>query len=141
MESGSYIILRGSDDGSKLCYPHSDLLQQIVDLTTKAKKVSDRYNGRKIYFQLQSSGFKDVKMFSFMRDVSGYDYEQRDALFKESFSYRIDYFSKMLENEPESEQIKQQYHTMRDLLDDFENAFFEQNLWYCEYDYVGIAKK
>lgn len=30
MDRGSYIILRGSDDGSKLCYPKSDLMESII---------------------------------------------------------------------------------------------------------------
>ena len=30
---------------------------------------------------------------------------------------------------------------MKELLEEFENHFFEVDFWYCEYDYVGIAKK
>ncbi len=141
MEKDSYIILRGSDDGSKLCYPNSELMQKIISLTVTANKVSDRFNGRKIYSQLLGSGFKDAKMFSRMRDISGYDFEQREALFSESFSYRINYFSKMLDNNPSSAKAQKEYDAMKSYLEDFENNFFEQNFWYCEYDYVGIAKK
>ena len=141
METGAHIILRGSDDGSKLCYPNFELMQKIIALTASATKVSDRFNGRKIYSQLLGSGFKDIQMLSRMRDIAQFDFEGREALFNESFSYRINYFSRMLDADPSSKKAQNEYNAMKNYLEEFESLFFEQNFWYCEYDYVGLAKK
>lgn len=141
VDRGTYIILRGSDDGSKLCYPGYDLMQNIISLTMKATGVSDRLNGRKIYSQLLNSGFKELRMFSRMKDISEFDYDERNALYDESFSYRIHYFQKMTKADPENTKAKQELKQMREYLDEFENLFFEKNFWYCEYDYVGVGRK
>ena len=141
MDRGSYIILRGSDDGSKLCYPKSDLMESIIQKTMEARGVSDRINGRKIYTQLVKDGFRSVKMFSNMKDLSCFSFDEREALFQESFSYRINYFKRALERDPGDPETKKNYQWMRDALDEFENQFFQSDFWYCEYDYVGIGRK
>ena len=70
------IIVRGSDDGSKLACNDENLVGKIINLYNKAEGISDRYNGRKIYSQLWESGFKDVKMFFNVLDTSQLNKEQ-----------------------------------------------------------------
>ena len=135
------IILRGSDDGSKLAYPNSNLMYQIIQKSLSAHGVSDRQNGRKLYAQLFDSGYHDIRIFSSMKDLSSIDYDDRDALFQESFAYRIDYFRKAYDQDPLDFQAKNDYEWMKEALDLFEQQFYEQNFWYCEYDYVGVARK
>lgn len=141
MESGAYIILRGSDDGSKLCYPESELMESIIRKTMQATGVSDRQNGRKIYTQLFDSGFRDIRIFSEMRDLSRLEYDDRRQLFQESFSYRINYFKKVLDAHPDDRTAIEDHRWMEDALEAFEDQFFQRNFWYCEYDYVGVARK
>lgn len=138
---GGYILLRGSDDGSKVCYPHDDIMDKIIQKTLTIEGVSDRLNGRKIYSQLQDSGYNNVRIFTFMRDLSSVDYDEREDIFLASFSYRLDYFRKELEKDPYSISAKNDYEWMKKVLEIFEDAFHEKNFWYAEYDYVGIAKK
>ena len=141
MNDGGIIIVRGSDDGSKLAYNDNGLMKQIIDLTTQTSNVSDRFNGRKIYTQLSRAGFKDIKMYSFMRDISDYDFESRARLFTESFSYRLNYVRRQYENDPRNISKKANFDLMEELLVNFENRFYDSSFWYCEYDYVGIGKK
>lgn len=141
VDRGTYVILRGSDDGSKLCHPGYDLMEKIINMTLSATGVSDRLNGRKIYAQLLNSGFKDVRIFSRMKDISEFDYDDRNALFDESFSYRVHYFQKAAKANPEDEKAKYELKQMQKYLDEFENLFYENNFWYCEYDYLGIGRK
>ena len=141
LKDGGIIIIRGSDDGSKLAYNDNGLMKEIIALTTKISNVSDRFNGRKIYTQLLMAGYRNVSMFSYMRDLSLMDYDERAALFNESFSYRINYVRRPYENDPANTQKKEDFNKMEELLVKFEERFYDQSFWYCEYDYIGVARK
>lgn len=138
---GGYVVLRGSDDGSKVCYPHEDLMNKIINMTYSVPGVSDRKNGRKLYSQVKNAYFKDIQTFSFSKDTSGFELEEREKLFEESFSYRINYFKKQLSDNPDSSICKRNYEEMRDMLEEFKNYFLDPGFWYCEYDYICIGKK
>ena len=135
------IILRGSDDGSKLCYPDHDLMTQIIQKSLTAEGVSDRLNGRKLYTQLADSGYRNIRIFSNMKDLSNIDYDDREGLFKESFAYRSYYFRKAYEKDPPDMRPRNDYEWMLAALQLFEQQFYERNFWYCEYDYIAVAEK
>ena len=139
---GGIIIVRGSDDGTKAAYPDPrGMLKTIVDKTLACPNTSDRLNGRKIYSWLIESGFSDVEMFSFMRDTSRMDMDDREDLFRESFSYRLNYFRKEWESHPENQDKFQEFDEMETLLAMFENEFMKESFWYVEYDYIGVGKR
>ena len=139
---GGIIIVRGSDDGTKAAYPDPrGMLKTIVDKTLACPNTSDRLNGRKIYSWLIESGFSDVEMFSFMRDTSRMDMDDREDLFRESFSYRLNYFRKEWESHPEDPEKFQEFDEMETLLAMFENDFMKESFWYAEYDYIGVGKR
>jgi 2-polyprenyl-3-methyl-5-hydroxy-6-metoxy-1,4-benzoquinol methylase len=138
---GGYIVVRGSDDGSKLSYGDNGLLEKIINATLSQEGVSDRLNGRKIYRMLNSSGFNNIIIDSFMHDTSHLLYDDRQSLFKQSFSYRINIFKKKWENNPEDQSAKKEFDEMEDLLARFEDVFYDKNFWYCEYAYIGYAQK
>lgn len=135
------IILRGSDDGSKLCYPDNDLMNQIIQKSLTAEGVSDRLNGRKLFTQLADSGYRSIRVFSNMKDLSSIDYDDREALFRESFAYRSDYFQKAYEKDPADISRRNDYEWMKAALELFEQQFYERNFWYCEYDYIAVAER
>lgn len=135
------IILRGSDDGSKLCYPDNHLMTQIIQKSLTAQGVSDRLNGRKLFTQLADSGYKNIRIFSNMKDLTSIDYDDREGLFKESFAYRSDYFRKAYEKDPSDMKLRNDYEWMKAALELFEQQFYERNFWYCEYDYIAVAEK
>lgn len=137
-----WVILRGSDDGSKLCYPDPhNLMKQIIEKSLTAEGVSDRLNGRKLFTQLADSGFHDIRVFSNMKDLSAIDYDDREALFEESFAYRSDYFRKAYEKDPTDLARRNDYEWMRAALELFEQQFCERAFWYCEYDYIAVARR
>ena len=80
-------------------------------------------------------------MYSFMRDTSSLDLDEREDLFRESFSYRINYFHKQLKLEPYTEENFHAFEEMETLLALFENEFMKETFWYAEYDYIGVGYK
>lgn len=142
LSPSGYIVIRGSDDGTKIAYPdNNNLLNKILTKTLQVNGISDRLNGRKIFDWLTQSGFCNVKIHSFMRDTSHMDLDERDNLFRESFSYRINYFKKQLESDLSNTDYFAAFDEMEVLLAEFENEFMKEQFWYGEYDYVGVAQK
>lgn len=131
-----YIFVRSSDDGSKLS-SESQLLNQIISKTLSVKGVSDRCHGRKLYSLLVNSGYFNVRVYSYARETSGMSLDEKCNLFNESFSYRINYFKKNMScNNPRS---IADFNEMEELLATFEDKFYNNDFWYCEYDYIGVG--
>ena len=99
-----------------------------------------RQNGRKLYNQLASAGYKDVKVETFIKDLSGKDAEERDEIFFERFSYRINNFKKILDADPTNEIKRNDYLFMKYALDELEEMFNNLDFWYCEHDFIAYAK-
>lgn len=135
------IIVRGSDDGSILTCNDDDLIRKVVDIHLSADGISDRMNGRKIYSQLLSSGYKDVKMMNCIKDLSGLDLDERYDVFLERFSYRRNYLQMACDADPYDMDKRNALEAMDFALEKLENKFSEENFWYCETDFVGVARK
>ena len=136
-----YIIIRGSDDGSIVTYNDDGLIQKVVDLHLSCDGISDRLNGRKIYSQLVSSGYKNVKMINWVKEVSGMDLDERNEIFIERFSYRKNYIKTQCEKDPYNAANRKKLEEMEDRLSELENKFSEESFWYSEIDFVGVAQK
>ena len=136
-----YIIIRGSDDGSIVTYNDDGLIQKVVDLHLSCDGISDRLNGRKIYSQLVSSGYKNVKMINWVKEVSGMDLDERNEIFIERFSYRKNYIKTQCEKDPYNAANRKKLEEMEYLLSELENKFSEESFWYSEIDFVGVAQK
>lgn len=141
LASDGYIIIRGSDDGSILSCNDDGLVDKVVEMHLKTDGISDRYNGRKIYSQLISSGYKDVRMMNYVKDLSGLDLDERYDVFLERFSYRKNYLKYACEADPYDMQKRNALEAMEFALDRLENKFSEDSFWYCEVDFVGVARK
>lgn len=142
LKRGGYIILRGSDDGSKIAYPdEQNLVESIIQLTMDVKGVSDRENGRKLYNQLWKSGFRDIFMDYQVKDTSKMNSEERYNLFEESFSYRKNYFKKRLDQDPTNVTFQEEYEWILTALEELELLFLDASFYYSEMDYVAISQK
>lgn len=141
MFDDSYIIVRGSDDGSMLCYPNPELMNEIIQKGIEECNLCDRHNGSKLYTQLSDSGYKNVRMFSHMIDSSGLSVEEKETLFNNYFSDRLLPYEYLISNNPENVEMKKKYQWMKDALIRFESQFMSRNFWYCKYDYVAVATK
>lgn len=136
MKPGSYIIIRGSSDETKIANSDADteLIRQIVERTYALPGVADRKNGSKIYNWLCSTGFENVRIYSSMRDTSGMKPSEKNNLFKESFGWRLDAV-KSVEGEHSG-----RYRKMEEGLKKLERRFYDPSFWYCEYDYIGVGR-
>lgn len=136
---GGYIIIRSSDDGTKIAGGEDNednkLIKRIVRATNAIEGVADRRSGRKIYGRLLKAGFtpENIHMYSFMRDTSDMDYDERMKLYYESFDWRLDCFD--IANEENS----QKYVNLHEDLKQLEQRFPDSSFWYCEYEYIGVA--
>ncbi|MDR1697612.1 MAG: methyltransferase domain-containing protein [Erysipelotrichaceae bacterium] len=140
LSDGGYIILRGSDDGADLCYPHDNILKEIIEMCYAIPTSSDRMNGRKLYTWLAKAGYEKIKCLSYMRDTSLRGMKQREGLFYERFSYRIRYFKKYLEK-VHTKKAKEDYDKLTRLIAEMKLFFLDKSFWYTTYDFVAYAKK
>jgi hypothetical protein len=130
-EKGS-CILKGFDDGSKICYPDSDnVLQTIIETTARRKNVSDRYNGRKIYTNFKLAGFSEFARECVVNDTVGLDVDARYSLYEESFDFRKNYFQ---EGTEERFQMEKALLRLRDF-------FCNDSFYYCEMNFFVAAMK
>ena len=141
LSKDGFIIIRGSDDGSMVTYNDDDLIKKIIDLHLSCDGISDRLNGRKIYSQLVSSGYKNVKMINWVKEISNMDLDERYEIFVERFSYRRNYLKTVYDKDPYNMNNKKRLEDMDYLLSELENKFGEESFWYSEIDFVGVAQK
>ena len=135
-----YIVLRGSDDGSVLALNDDGLVRKIVEKCITTVGFSDRLNGRKLYHQLEAAGYRDVKVETFIKDISGKDIDERDEIFFERFSYRINNFKKIMAADPTNETKRSDYLFMKYALEELEEMFTNHDFWYCEHDFLAYAR-
>jgi SAM-dependent methyltransferase len=137
-DSGA-VVLRGSDDGSKLAYPDERrLVQQLIESTLSQPRVSDRENGRKMYSQLRKAGFSQISMHVQPKDTSGLNLEQRRNMFLESFSYRRNYLVSRIDagDHAANEELAHVDRLLGELLVCFEDEQF----FYLELAFGAVAR-
>lgn len=141
LSSEGYIILRGSDDGSVVAYNDEGLVDKIIAKHHQSAGISDRLNGRKLYYQLFTTGFKKIKMFGYFKDISTLDFDDRLDVYMERFDYRRNYLMKALEKDPGNLQLKNDLGWMNYALEKLEEKFGDESFWYSEIDYCAIGRK
>ncbi len=133
------IILRGSDDGGKLCYPKTELLQEILTRYGKIVTSSDRSNGRKLYSQLFSTGYVGIRMLYSVVDTCEKDRRSRENLFQVGFSFRLNQIDELLKKNPGNEELKREREWFAKALAEFKEAFVDRSFWYANTSYIAIA--
>lgn len=141
LRRGGFIILRGSDDGSVLAYGDDGLVQKIIDKHLSTPGISDRHNGRKLYRQLYSSGYKQIRAFPYVKDLTGKSFDERMDIFDERFAYRINYVQNLLAKDPDSLTLVNEVRWMEYALKKLEDLFGDESFWYQEVDFVYVAQK
>ena len=133
------IIVRGSDDGGKLCHPRMDLLTEILDRYSKIVTTSDRSNGRKIYGQLYSTGFVNIKMLYSITDTCEKDRKNKENLFKVGFGFRLNTLDELIALNPNNSHLKSEREWLANALTTFKEVFCDRDFWYCNTSYIAIA--
>lgn len=131
------IIIRGSDDGGKLCYPQSQLLTEILDRYGRLINVSDRENGRKLYGQLYHAGYVNPQMMYTVSDTAGAD---KEMLFQLAFGFRLHRVDALVEKNPDNAFLQKERAWLADALSRFKEAFFRQDFWYSVTTYIATAE-
>ncbi len=139
MADDAKIIVRGSDDGGKLCYPKTELLQEILERYGKLVNTSDRANGRKLYRQLYDAGYVNIRMLYSCVDTCEKDRRSREHLFDVGFSFRLNRIDDLLRKNPDNVQLKQEREWFAKALSELKAAFVERSFWYCNTSYIAIA--
>ena len=140
LASDGYMVVRGSDDGSVMAVNDNGLVKKIIDKCHTTVGFSDRQNGRKLYYQLESAGYRDVKVETFIKDLSGKDIDERDEIFFERFSYRINNFRKIHNADPHNEEKRNDFLFMKYALEELEEIFTNHDFWYCEHDFIAYGR-
>lgn len=133
------IIVRGSDDGGKLCYPQMDLLTEILERYGKIVTNTDRSNGRKIYGQLYKTGYVNIRMLYSVTDTCGKDEKSRENLFKVGFGFRLNTLDELIALNPENSHLRSEREWIANALSTFKEAFCKRDFWFCNTSYIAIA--
>jgi len=142
LNPGGVIIIRGSDDGTKIGYPDDDnLIDNIIKETASLPNISDRFNSRKLYFQLLKSKFRNLKLFHFTKDTSEMNESEKLALFDESFSYRNNPISELIKAHPGNQKWIDKSNWMVKALSQLEEKFKSEDFYYMEQDIVIVGQK
>lgn len=133
------IILRGSDDGTKIVYPDSELLESIMERYRRYSE-TDRYNGRKFYYQLIHAGFCNIKMHFETTDTSRYSREYKEAAFHIGMDFRKRRMETLVKYHPEDERAKEDYEWLCQAMNQLEERFYEQDFWYFLVNFIAVAE-
>lgn len=132
------IILRGSDDGTKIAYPDSELLDSIMERYRKYSE-TDRYNGRKFYYQLIHAGFCNIKMQFETTDTSEYSSDYKEAAFHIGMDFRKRRLENLLKYNSEDDVLREDYEWLCQAIDQLEERFYEQDFWYFLVNFIAVA--
>jgi SAM-dependent methyltransferase len=140
LRPGGCILLRGSDDGSKLAYPDEQgLVSNVLLMSQEVEGASDRLNGRKLYNQLWKAGFRQINLLYDVKDTVNKSMDDRMSLYEGSFSYRINNFDKRLRQQPDNVQFQEEYNWMKEALEELEMQFLSDSFYYQETVYLAIT--
>ena len=80
-------------------------------------------------------------MMNYIKEISGLNIDERADIFEERFAYRRNYLKQIYDRNPHNMESRNNLELMDYALECLENKFSEDNFWYCEIDFVGIAQK
>lgn len=141
LKEDGYILLRNTADKSTISYGDSGLIKEIQDRSELAPGNASRDLGLQLHHHLYVSGYSDIKIYGWMKDISGLTAEQREEIFKERFSWRSMYFKRASEQNPDDEWLRSEYNWMTDALNRLQIIFKEPSFWYAETIINAMARK
>lgn len=143
MADDGNIFIRTADDAFRVCYPHNEVLQEIVELTNSSPNSSARFHARKLYSYLIEAGYKNIEMKNFLVDTANKTLDEKKDMFLSSFSYRKDYFLRQLKQyntQDEQELLIQNNNRMNELLNIMKQDFLLPE-FYFGYDITIVTAK
>lgn len=141
LSSSGYVLFRNTADKSTISFGDKGLVKKIQDKTEEAPGNAERDTGIELYHRLYTSGYKNIKVFGYLKEIAGLDFDERMEIFKERFSWRNIYFKKALEADPTNISLKNSYEWMDYALDQLEELFGDSSFWYGETIITALASK
>ncbi len=141
LNDGGYVLLRNTADRSTISYGDDGLIKEIQDRSERAPGNASRDLGLQLHHHLFASGYSHVKMYGWMKDISGLAAEQRMEIFKERFGWRSMYFKRASEQNPNDAWLRSEYEWMVRALNKLQDIFKEPSFWYGETIINALAKK
>ena len=151
LNDGGCLIIRGSDDATKLLYNPSSkedankIVTDIISLTNEMPTIADRQYGRKIFSQLQDLGLSDVRVFPIcesnsMVDAGGQNHAM-SSFYKMSFAWREEIFEP-LPGDPEEKRrdLSEKSQKMKGLLERL-HTVMRPGAWFMQIDFFGYGFK
>lgn len=133
------IIIRESDDGSKVGFPDDKLAEEIIRRTNKIIKSSDRDFGRKLYPYLNELGYENVEMMYSISDTIGKSRREKEWMFTMYFSFRLNRIKSILAENPENEFLQKEVAWLEEALDRLRVTFFSRGYYYSARAYIAIG--
>jgi len=138
--SGGAIVIRGSDDGSKLSYPDpKNLVTRILELSSSVQGYSDRQNGRKIHHQLWQSGYRNLNVFFDTKSTVGMTLDERKDFFDMCMSWRANPLMKVLETDVNNLRLQKDIEWVKDALSDLELLFEQEDYFFAQQRISGVG--
>lgn len=141
LSDDGYVIFRQSDEGTYVAYGDDGFVKKVCDRYLKAPGIDDRFLGRKMFHFLESTGYKNIRVFGTFINTTDMDYDERMALYKMRFSLRTMYYKKALEKDPFNIDVKNELEWMNYALDKLQEIFGSPSFWFGETMLVSVAKK
>lgn len=139
-ENGS-IFIKAADDQSKICYPHGDLANDIINIQSSMPTSSDRFFPRKLYKLLLETGYKNINYNYEVIDTVGKSYDEKYNMFLDDFSYRKNYVMQAIEKDPDNKKLKENYEFIERAQEELMDSFTDYDFYYSNTVTVVVAYK
>ena len=134
------IIIRGSDDGGKLSYPESELMQELFTrYNALVHSVTDRCNGRKLYKQLLDAGYLNIKMQYQVTDTCEKSRAEKVNFYRVGFGFREVRLREIADRNPQNQEIQKEVEWQLKTLAHIKEMFGHRDFWYSNVSYIATA--
>jgi len=137
---GSKIVVRTSDDGTKLAYPDLEgRLGYIVETTERAPRHPDQMHGRKLFHQLYRAGFRDIRLFVEPIVLPNLTEEERDLLYDVHFSHRPNWWDEAIKMGDLDSSAQRQVDELKNVLEEYEMDLHDPAYFFFEALFGAVA--
>lgn len=135
------LVIRGADDGSKMCHPGGELMSEFLLRYNKLiNSVSDRYFGRKMFKLLYDAGYVNIRMRYSVSDTCEKSRLQKELMYKVGFSYRVKRLDELEKRNLNNQKLLKEIAWQKDALGKIKALFSQRDFWYSNTTYIAIAR-
>lgn len=135
------LVIRGADDGSKMCHPGGELMSEfLLRYNNLINSVSDRYFGRKMFKLLYDAGYVNIRMRYSVSDTCEKSRLQKELMYKVGFSYRIKRLDELEKRNLNNQKLLKEIAWQKDALGKIKALFSQREFWYSNTTYIAIAR-